>query len=179
MNCSSKKCATDCSILIFIFILLIHIYIVQYLTKLHNNHNHNRTSNNHECLDINKTISLNTILFIKYYSIITIILVVIILFNKLFCSILNISLTQFHHLKPFYLIYSITGLVSIYLLYRLTSTLRLKNCKYDGEKEKEHEKETEILYYYSIIVVSIYVCVIFMSAFISIFYKDLKSLKFI
>ena len=175
MKCSSKKCATDCSILIFIFILLIHIYIVQYLTKLHNNHNSN--SNNCECLDSNKTISPNTLLFIKYYSIITIILVVIILFNKLFCSILNISLTRYSTLKPFYLIYSITGLVSIYLLYRLTSNLRLKKCKCGGEKE--HDKETEILYYYSIIVVSIYVCVIFMSAFISFFYKDLKSLKFI
>ena len=171
MNCSSKKCATDCSILIFIIILLIHIYIVKYLTKLRNNHN------SCECLNSNNIISPNTILFIKYYSIITIILVVIILFNKLFCSILNISLTQFHHLKPFYLIYSITGLVSIYLLYRLTSNLRLLKCKCDSEKE--HEKETVILYYYSVIVVSIYICVIFMSTFISFFYKDLKSLKFI
>ena len=179
MKCSSKKCATDCSILIFIFILLIHIYIVQYLTKLHNNHNNhnNHNRNSCECLDSNNIITPNTILFIKYYSIITIILIVIILFNKLFCSILNISLTRYSSLKPFYLIYSITGLVSIYLLYRLTSTLRLKKCKCDSEKE--HDKEIEILYYYSIIVVSIYVCVIFMSTFISIFYKDLKTLKYI
>ena len=176
MNCSSKKCTTNCSILIFIIILLIHIYIVLYLNRLHNSHSHNshNSHNSHgcECLDNNK--SKNQMLFIKYYSIITIILVVIILFNKVLCSILNITLTRYYpYLKPFYLIYSITGFVSIYLLYNLTNKLKLKNCKCGGKRDRD------ILYYYSIMVISIYVFVIFMATFISICHKDLKILNII
>ena len=102
--------------------------------------------------------------FIKYYTLLTI-----------FIGILFIIgiLKVFTHsiLKLLSTIYSVLGLVNIYLLFRLTQNLVLKKCTCSDTPDRT------FVYYYSMIVISVYVILITILLFKSLFRKEMEQFK--
>lgn len=149
----------NCSILIFAIIFIIQIYIFRFSNRLINN------KYNCEALPLlkhKKNYLYKFILFIKYYSILTMIIVVLSFLNNAFSAILNTDLSKhLHYLKTLYLIYFIGGLVAIYLLFYITKKIKHSDCKFN-------KKENNLLYYYSIFIINIYVMIILATIFSSL-----------
>ena len=151
----------NCSILIFAIIFIIQIYIFRFSNRLINN--------KCKCGVLSSTNEENKylfkfILFIKYYSILTMIVVFISFLNNAFSAILKTNLSKnLHYFKTLYLIYFIAGLIAIYLLFYITKKIKYnKDCKYNKMKDNE------ILYYYSIFIINIYVMIVLASIFSSL-----------
>ena len=102
--------------------------------------------------------------FIKYYTLLTI-----------FIGILFIIgiLKVFTHsiLKLLSTIYSLLGLVNIYLLFRLTQNLVIKKCTCSDTPDRT------FVYYYSMVVMSVYVILITILLFKSLFRKEIDKFK--
>ena len=102
--------------------------------------------------------------FIKYYTLLTI-----------FLGILFITgiLKIFSHpiLKLVSTIYSVLGLINIYLLFRLTQNLVIKKCSCSDTPDRT------FVYYYSMVVISVYIILITILLFKSLFRKEMLEFK--
>ena len=139
----------NCSILIFAVIFIIQIYIVRFTDKLIDNKKKycNILENN---LYIQKFIY-----YIKYYAILTMIIVGISFLSNILFGILNTNIDRYlHYIKFLYLIYFVAGLVAIYLLFYITKKIKNSNSRCS------EMKENEILYYYSIFIINVYVMIV-------------------
>ena len=94
--------------------------------------------------------------FIKYYSLITIIMTVLILFNL--SSIIKKSVWKFIHN-----IYYIIGLCNIYILFKYSQDLYINKC------ECSKSWEQKFIYYYSMSFMLLYIILICGMLFTSLF----------
>ena len=140
----------NCSILIFTVIFIIQIYIVRFTDKLIDN------KKKYDCniLENNQYIQ-KFIYYIRYYAILTMIIVGISFISKLFIGILNTNIDRYlHYIKILYLIYFVAGLIAIYLLFYITKKIKNSNSRCS------EMKDNEILYYYSIFIINVYVMIV-------------------
>ena len=102
--------------------------------------------------------------FIKYYTLLTIFIGILFIIG---------GLKVFTHsiLKLLSTIYSLLGLVNIYLLFRLTQNLVIKKCTCSDTPDRT------FVYYYSMVVMSVYVILITILLFKSLFRKEMEQLK--
>ena len=128
--------------LILIIVILINVLIFNYTLKLEKK----------DC-KCSKTWYRN---FIKYYALITIIMVLFILLNIISC--IKKSIWKFIHT-----IYSIIGLLNIYILFKFSQDLYKKKC------ECSNTWEREFIYYYSMIFMLLYCIMISCLIFNNIF----------
>lgn len=138
----------NCSILIFSVIFIIQIYIVRFTNKI--------KENKYKCKIFADNQYIPKIInYIRYYAILTMIIVGISFLSKIFFGILNYDIDRYlHHIKSLYLIYFVAGLISIYLLFYITK--KIKN----SDTECSKMKDNEILYYYSIFIINVYVMIV-------------------
>ena len=163
----------NCSILIFVMIFFINIYILNYLNKLINS-DCKCNNKKKQILDIidNDT----SITYTRYYTIITIIITIIIIIYYIVKNILDLAHDmQLYRLKTLYLIYSTLGFISIYILNRLTYN-QLNNDS-NNDCECNLKIMNKYIYYYSSFIINGYVLVVAFSLFMSICYKDLKIIR--
>jgi hypothetical protein len=160
----------NCSILIFVMIFFINIYILYYLNKL--------IKSDNKCLSKKRILDIanNSIIitYTRYYTIITIAITSLIILYYIVKNILNFSYDmQFYRLKTLYLIYSTLGFISIYILNRLSYNILISEC------DDNIKKTNKYIYYYSSLIINGYVLVVAFSLFMSFCYKDLKILNFV
>ena len=141
---------TELKKIVILIVVLINIIIFNFIYKLEKN----------KC-DCGNKYKKN---FIKYYTLLTI-----------FIGILFIIgiLKVFTHsiLKLLSTIYSVLGLVNIYLLFRLTQNLVIKKCTCSDTPDRT------FVYYYSMVVMSVYVILITILLFKSLFRKEMEQIK--
>ena len=101
--------------------------------------------------------------YIKYFAIITIILVVV---NSIFRKIPK------SFLMPISTLYSIGGLINIYVLFSYSNSMIKNTC------ECSNSWERQFIYYYSIFVISLYVFLVAGLIYLSLFNpKKFSKLK--
>jgi hypothetical protein len=140
----------DLKKIVMLIVVLINIIIFNFIYKLE--------KNKCECGNKYKKD------FIKYYTLLTI-----------FIGILFIMgfLKVFSHpiLKLVSTIYSVLGLANVYLLFRLTQNLVIKKCTCSDTPDRA------FVYYYSMVVISVYVILITILLFKSLFRKEMAQFK--
>lgn len=136
----------NCSIFIFVIILLIHIYIINYLNKL--------KKKNCKCI-FKENYTKKFIPYIINYSYITIVLstiiIIFMIFNNIVATTFDIYNKKF---KLLYKLYSILGIGCIYILYIITSKIKVSKCDCDIKEQNR------IIYYYSFTIIHLYLLVI-------------------
>jgi len=102
--------------------------------------------------------------FIKYYTLLTIFIGIIFIIG-----ILKVFST--HSLQLISTIYSVLGLVNIYLLFRLSQDMVIEKCMCSNSWDRK------FVYYYSMVIMSVYVILITILVFKSLFRKEMKILN--
>ena len=103
--------------------------------------------------------------FIKYYSLLTIFIGIIFIIGIL-------KVLSHPVLKLVSTIYSVLGLLNVYLLFRLSQDLVIKKCTCSNSWDQK------FVYYYSMVIMSVYVILITILLFKSLFRKEMDQLKF-
>jgi len=139
-----------CGILIILIVLLINVLIINYVRKLE------RVSC--ECSESWKRN------YIKYYSLITVVLTAVICLVPLFLQLAKIkyNVVEIMSHKAVSLVsylYTLFGIVNIYALFTYSQTIVLSGC------DCSHSWERTFIYYYSMLVMSLYV---FLASFVII-----------
>lgn len=139
-----------CGILIILIVLLINVLIVNYVRKLE--------KVSCECSDIWKRD------YIKYYSLITVIITIVICLIPLFLQLANIKYNVGKILsnKAVSLVsylYTLFGIINIYALFTYSQTIVLSRC------DCSQSWERTFIYYYSMLITSLYV---FLASFVII-----------
>jgi hypothetical protein len=140
----------DLKKIVMLIVVLINIIIFNFIYKLE--------KNNCEC---SKGYRRD---FIKYYTLLTIFIGIIFIIG-----ILKVLSHSF--LKLLSTIYSVLGLLNVYLLFRLSQDLVIKKCTCSKSWDQK------FVYYYSMIVMSAYVILITILLFKSLFRKEMEQLK--
>ncbi len=131
-----------CGLLIVLIVLLINILIVNYVRKLE------RVS-----CDCSTSWKRD---YIKYYSLITVIITVLVALVPLFMQLTNLkyNITKFLAHKfvvtASYL-YTVFGILNVYALFTYSQQVVLSRC------DCSHSWERTFIYYYSMLVMSLYV----------------------
>ena len=102
--------------------------------------------------------------FIKYYTLLTILIGIIFIIGI-------IKVFSYPILKLLSTIYSVLGLVNVYFLFRLSQDLVIKKCKCSNTPDRK------FVYYYSMVIISVYVILITILLFKSLFRKEMEQLK--
>jgi hypothetical protein len=139
-----------CGFLVILIVLLINVLIINYVRKLE--------QVSCECSENWKRD------YIKYYSLVTVILTSVICLIPLFLQLTNIKYdVQSVLSNPFVSVisylYTIFGLVNIYALFTYSQNIVLSRC------DCSHSWERTFIYYYSMLVMSLYV---FLATFVII-----------
>jgi len=133
----------NCSFLIFLIIILINLLIINYVIKLEKK----------KCICSSNWKRD----YIKYYSMVTVLLSFVIL-----CVSLSLSITRsklFKQIiksplfKSVYIIYFVAGIINIWTLFNYSQHIVISQCKCSESWERS------IIYYYSMIIISLYVFV--------------------
>ena len=140
----------DLKKIVMLIVVLINIIILNFI--------YNLEKNKCECGDKYKKD------FIKYYTLLTIFIGIIFIIGGL--KVLSHPI-----LSLVSTIYSVLGLVNIYLLFRLTQNLVIKKCTCSDTPDRV------FVYYYSMIVMSVYVVLITILLFKSLFRKEIAQFK--
>jgi len=140
----------DLKKIVMLIVVLINIIILNFI--------YNLEKNKCECGDKYKKD------FIKYYTLLTIFIGIIFIIGGL--KVLSHPI-----LSLVSTIYSVLGLVNIYLLFRLTQNLVIKKCTCSDTPDRV------FVYYYSMIVMSVYVVLITILLFKSLFRKEMEQFK--
>jgi hypothetical protein len=74
-------------------------------------------------------------------------------------------------LKLLSTIYSVFGLANVYFLFRLSQDLVIKKCTCSNTPDRK------FVYYYSMVIMSVYVILITILLFKSLFRKEMEQLK--
>ena len=139
-----------CGLLIILIVLLVNILIVNYVRKLER-----------VTCDCSENWKRD---YIKYYSLITVILTVLIALVPLFLQLTNIkyNITKFLAHKAvgtISFLYTLFGIVNVYALFTYSQLIVLSKCDCSNSWERT------FMYYYSMLVMSLYV---FLAAFVLI-----------
>jgi hypothetical protein len=140
----------DLKKLVMLIVVLINIIIFNFIYKLEKN----------KCL-CSKGYKRE---FIKYYALLTIFIGIIFIIGALKIlpsPVLNLLST----------IYSVLGLLNVYLLFTLTQGLVIKKCTCSNSWDRK------FVYYYSMIIMSGYIILITIIIFKSLFRKEMEKLK--
>ena len=139
-----------------IFLILVLLTILVNLAVLFLIYKNNKRDSECENFDLWKKE------FIKYYAIISLVIIFIIYIIPLLLRIFNqkllgIPLAKFIKSSPMYFILSIfiaVGFFNLYFIFRYTKELRNSKCNCDDEIEKYVR---DFLYFYSMVVIIIYI----------------------
>ena len=139
-----------CGLLILLIVLLVNILIVNYVRKLE------RVS-----CDCSQNWKRD---YIKYYSLVTVIVTVFIALIPLFLQLANVkyNVTKFLSNKFVVLIsylYTLFGIANVYALFTYSQQIVLSRC------DCSHSWERTFMYYYSMLIMSLYV---FLASFVLI-----------
>lgn len=155
-----------CGLLIVIIVLLINILIVNYVRKLER-----------ITCDCSENWKRD---FVKYYSLITVILTALMVLVPLFFQLSNVKYNISKFLGNKFVIfvsylYTLFGIVNVYSLFTYSQQIVLSRC------DCSHSWERTFMYYYSMLMMSLY---IFLASFVLITILccgqltfDLKSIK--
>ena len=139
-----------CGLLIILIVLLVNILIVNYVRKLER-----------VTCDCSQNWKRD---YVKYYSLVTVILTVSIALVPLFLQLSNVkyNVTKFLANKFVVLIsylYTFFGIINVYSLFTYSQEIILSRC------DCSHSWERTFIYYYSMLVMSLYV---FLASFVLI-----------
>jgi hypothetical protein len=131
----------NCSFLIFLIIILINLLIINYVIKLEKKE---CACSSHWKRD-----------YIKYYSMLTVLLAFFVL-----CISLSLNITSSKSFKKIiksplfksvYILYFIAGVINIWALFTYSQNIVISKCKCSESWERS------VIYYYSMIIVSVYI----------------------
>ena len=102
--------------------------------------------------------------YIKYYSLITIFICIILIGN----IIPNIASSQLQLLSHIYFVF---GLVNVYALFKFSQKLVIEKCECSNSWERIY------VYFYSMVIMSLYIFLSVFLLFNTLFHKELKKLS--
>ncbi len=155
-----------CGLLIVLIVLLINILIVNYVRKLER-----------ITCDCSENWKRD---YVKYYSLVTVVLTCLIVLVPLFLQLTNIkyNISNFLGNRLVVIIsylYTLFGILNVYSLFTYSQQIVLSRC------DCSHSWERTFMYYYSMLIMSLY---IFLASFVLItvlccgqLTVDLKSIK--
>ena len=102
--------------------------------------------------------------YIKYYSLITIFICIILIGN----IIPNMASSQLQLLSHIYFVF---GLVNVYALFKFSQKLVIEKCECSDSWERIY------VYFYSMVIMSLYIFLSVFLLFNTLFHKELKKLS--